>query len=205
MMRRLELPGRAPGPYRRGGPLLAACVAAVLTVGMSSVRLPAVEPARDGVTLRVDRAWRAEFFPGAGRDGVRRSSIWRVTATLGRGLSTSAPWYLVVGPDAGAPDVVDAAAIEGAVAEALPRDSGHPTDSDIIPRHPGGRRHPIGAPDWRDAAGWNAWRLHASSPLRRTLALSLDAATVDTLGRWVGLFDASGHRVAIARLDEAGR
>jgi len=208
-MRRVELPGRAPSPYRRGVPLLTACLAAVVTVGMSSVRVPAVEPGRDAALLQVDRAWRAEFVPGGGRSGIRRSSIWRVTATLGRALPASSSWYLVVGPEAGAPDHVDTAAIEAAASatahhaddEHRVADGEHPI-ADTPHRRPRGRRHLIGEPDWIDPGGWNAWRLRGPGPEARTLALSLEAAAVDTLGRWVGLFDASGYRVAVARLEE---
>jgi hypothetical protein len=176
----------------------------VLTVGVSSVRLPTVramavrtatggavpEPSPDRVAIAVEKAWRAEYFPGAGRAGIRRSAIWRVTATFGRNVATPAPCYLVVAPGAAAPDRLDAMRIEAAAA----------AETSIA--RPRGRRRSVGEPDWRDPAGWNAWRLPGPGPASRTVAFSLDAAAVDTLGRWLGLFDASGRRLAVARLAE---
>jgi hypothetical protein len=213
-MRRLALPGRRPDPYHRSLPLLAACVAAVLTVGMSSVKLPDAEPPEDGALLAVERAWRAEFSPGAPRTHVRRSAIWRVTATFGRNLSPTSPWYLVVGSEPGTPERLDVAAIDAGAdsgIEAGRPSVAPPTDPDRVavlnapPQPPRWRHRAMGAPDWQDAGGWNAWRLAGFAPGSRTTAISLDAAAVDSLGSWLGLFDASGRRVAVARLAEEGR
>jgi hypothetical protein len=210
MRRRALLPGGRPGgagsAWPGGGAVI---LAGALALALSSVRLAAGDAVASGgagsasgaasiaptgpdsVVVRVERATRAEFFPWARRSAARRSPILRVTVMFPDHRDGGTPRYVVVGREANRPADIDV--VRMAADDPVPARAGGPPP----------RRRP-GEPAWRDPAGWNAWRLRGPAGAGR-LAVSLDAARVDSLGGWIGIFDSAGRPLAATRADGAWR
>lgn len=213
-------PGGLPGAGRLIPPRLAGSLLAASALLLSALQIPAAnrvstESAQpDSVVIQVEPAFRSEFDPIRGGAAVRRSRVYRIHLSVWS-IAPPNQLMLVVGSEPDDPTTL------GPLLRAQAASGGSQPAAEGSPiRAP--RRSP-GDPACQDASGWSAWNVTMMPKAPELIdtearrignidrrhpvhgGISVDSATVASLGPWIGLFDDRGQRLATGHLRQVTR